>query len=68
MNPPKFPGEGLQVANFDHCLQIVIVIGKCTNVFRGTFSRWGGGVLVKRVVYVGGSFHGGVYHEGREFP
>ena len=31
------PGEGLQVTNFHQCLYIVMVIGKCTDVFREFF-------------------------------
>ena len=54
-------GGGLEVTNFDHCLHIVIVIGKCTDIFRWNFLALGGG-------YVGGSLHGGIYHERREFP
>ena len=34
---PASLGEGLQVTNFDQCLHIVIVIEKCTDVFRGIF-------------------------------
>ena len=41
ITPPKSPWEGLQVTNFDQCLHIVMVIGKCTDVFRGVF--WLGG-------------------------
>ena len=41
-----------------------MVIGKCTDVFRGFFlvwgESWGGG-------YVGGYFHGETSHGGREF-
>ena len=37
-------GRG-QVTNFDHCLHIVMVIGKCTDVFRGTFFLGRGGGL-----------------------
>ena len=36
-------GEGLQVTNFDQCLHIIMVIGKCTVVFRGFFWFWGWG-------------------------
>ena len=32
--PPQSPWEGLQATNFDQCLHIVMVIGKCTDVFR----------------------------------
>ena len=37
------PGGGLQVTNFDQCLHIVMVIGKCTDVFRGILFCLGGG-------------------------
>ena len=61
---PQSPWEGLQVTNFDLCLHIVMVIGKCKDVFRGIFfslgDSWVGG-------YVGGSFHGGICHGGREY-
>ena len=42
---PTIPVGGLQVTNFDLCLHIVIVIGKCTDVIRGIFlvSVWGSG-------------------------
>ena len=36
-------GEGLQVINFDQCLHIIMVIGKCKVVFRGFFLFWGWG-------------------------
>ena len=35
-------GEGLQVTKFDQCLGIVMVIGKCTDVFSGDFLVWRG--------------------------
>ena len=35
---PKVSGEGLKFINFTHCLQIVLVIGKYTDVFGGDFS------------------------------
>ena len=35
--PPQSLGKGLQVTNFDQCLHTVMVIGKCTDVFRGIF-------------------------------
>ena len=57
--------EELQVTNFDQCLHIVMVIGKCTDVFRGIFSS------VRKVlrggVYMGRSFHVGICHGRREF-
>ena len=42
---PTVPGEGLQVTNFYQCLHAVMVIGKCTDVFRGFFLVGGGGGL-----------------------
>ena len=42
-----------------------MVIGKCTDVFRGIF--WLGEGLRKRG-YAGGAFHGGICHGGRAFP
>ena len=41
---PTIPGEGLQVTNFDQCLHIIMVIGKCTDVFRGIFLVLGVGL------------------------
>ena len=35
--PSQSLGEGLQVTNFDQCLHTVMVLGKCTDVFRGIF-------------------------------
>ena len=59
---PQSPGEELQVTNVDQCLHTVMVIGKCTDVFRGIFLVWGeltgGG-------YVGGSFLGGTCYGER---
>ena len=43
--------------NFAHCLQIVSAIGKYRYFSRGRFFGEGG---------VGGSFHGGIFHDGRE--
>ena len=34
-SPAVSLGGELQVTNFDQCLYIVMVIGKCTDVFRG---------------------------------
>ena len=42
LTPPQFTWEVLQVTNFDHCLHIAMVIGKCTDVFRGGGVRVGG--------------------------
>ena len=50
--PHNSLGEGLQVTNFDQCLHIVMVIGKCTNVFRGILFCLGVGL--RRGSYVGG--------------
>ena len=44
--PPQSLGEGLPVTNFDQCLHTVMVIGKCTDVFREIFFLvwvWGSG-------------------------
>ena len=41
--------EGLQVTNFNQGLHIVMVIGKCTGVFRRIF--WLGGGFEKRGIY-----------------
>ena len=46
---PTIPRGGLQVINFDQCLHIVMVIGKCTDVFRGIFFWFGGGVEGRRL-------------------
>ena len=53
----------MQVTSFDQCLHIIMVIGKCTDVFNfflvlGVGLRGGG--------YVGGSFLGEICHEGTE--
>ena len=61
ITPPQSLGEGLQVTNFDQCLHIVMVIGKCTDVFRGILFRG-----PRRGGYVGGSFLGGICHGGRK--
>ena len=63
---PRVPREGLQVTNFDQGLHIVIVIGKCTDVFRGIFCCWGGGF--RGGSYVEGSLLGGMCQGGREIP
>ena len=49
--------------NIDDCLDIVLVIGKYAEVFRGHFFGEGevGG-------YEGGSFLGGIFHGRREIP
>ena len=44
----------------------VYVIGKCTDVFREIFFGWG--ERLRGGDYVGVSFHGGIFHGGREFP
>ena len=61
---PTVPREGLQVTNFDQCLHTVMVIGKCTDVFRRIFLVWGEGFRGEG--HVGGSFLGGTCHGGRE--
>ena len=61
---PQSLREGLQVTNFDQCLHIVMVIGKCTDVFRGILFCLGVGL--RREGYVGGSFLGGICHGGRK--
>ena len=43
---PQSLGEGLQVTNFDQCLHTVMVIGKCTDVFRGVLRVRGVGLRV----------------------
>ena len=43
---PTVPVGGMQVTNFNQCLHIVMVIGKCTDVFRRIF--WLGGVVENR--------------------
>ena len=63
--PPQSMGERLQVTNFDQSLHTVMVIRKRTDVFRGIFFWFGGGVEGKGD-YVGGSFLGGICHGGRE--
>ena len=62
---PTIPGGGLQVTNFDQSLHIVMVIGKCTDVFRGILFCLGVGL--RGGGYVGGSFLGGVGHGGKKF-
>ena len=44
LTPPQSPWEGLRVTNFDQCLHIVLVIGKCTDVSRYDFFGWGKGL------------------------
>ena len=67
---PRSPrGRGCRLGheklqNFDLCLHIVMVTGKCTDLFRGIFG------LVERVGGGGGFrgyFHGDTPHGGREF-
>ena len=53
--------SGLQVTKFDQYLRIVMVIGKCTDIFRGIFFGYGG----KRRGLNGESFHGGIFHGRR---
>ena len=53
----------MQVMNFAHCLHVVLDIGKYT--FSGVFFLEGGGVRGER--YMGGSFHGEIFHWERKF-
>ena len=62
--PPQSLGEGLQVTNFDQCLHIVMVIGKCTDVF--TVILFCLGVGLRGGGCFGGSFLGGICHGGRK--
>ena len=48
----------MQVMSFAHCLLIVFVIGKYTDVFGKIF-------LVGGLSYLGVSFYEGIFHEGR---
>jgi len=50
--------------NLAHCSYIVLVIGEYTDMFREDFSS---GERSVGGDYVRGSFHGGIYHGGREF-
>ena len=61
--PLQSPWEGLQVRNFDQCLHIAMVIGKCTGVFRRIF--WLGKGL-RRGGYAGGTFYRGICHGGKK--
>ena len=56
------PWEGLQVTSFDQCLHTVMVIGKCSDVFRVIFLVGG----LREGGYVGGCFLGGICHGGKE--
>ena len=60
---PTIPGGGAASYKFDQCLHIVMVIGKCTDVFRGILFCLGVGLGGG---YVGGSFLGGICHGGRK--
>ena len=64
LSTPQSLGEGLQVTNFDHCLHIVMVIGKCTDVLRGIF--WFGASL-RGGKCVGGSCLGVICHGEEKF-
>ena len=57
--------DGLQVTNFDQCLRIVMVIGKCITVFRVIFFLLGEEAL-RGGGYVGGSFLREICHGGTE--
>ena len=61
---PQSPWEGQQVTIFDKCLHIVMVIGKCTGVFRRIFLV-GGGVEKGGVCW--GTFPSIICHGGRKF-
>ena len=61
---PQSLGEGLQVTNFNQSLHIIMVIGKCTDIFRGIFLVLG--VVLRGGGYVGGSFLGEICHGGRK--
>jgi hypothetical protein len=50
--------------SFAHCLHIVLVIGKYTDVFRRNFFLVGRGI--GGGVYRGGFFHGGCFLGGRD--
>ena len=43
---------------------MVMVIGKCTDIFRGIFWMGGG---AEKGGYVGGAFHGGICRGGSKF-
>ena len=60
------PWEGLQVTKFDLCLHIVMVTGKCTDVFSFFFGL-GGRVEVGGGSYMGESFHEKNSHGGKDF-
>ena len=51
LTPPQSPWEGLQFANFDQCLHILMVIGKSRDVSRGIFWLGGGGGEKKGVMW-----------------
>ena len=61
---PQSLGEGLHVTNFDQCLHIIMVIGKCTDVSRVFFSVLG--AVLRGGGYVGGSFLREICHGGTE--
>ena len=62
---PTVPREGLQVTNFDQRLHTVMIIWKCTDLFRMTFGLGGG---LRGGGYVGGSSIRGIGHGRREIP
>ena len=64
---PPVPRRGAANYSFDHCLHIAIVNYEVYRRFRGDFFALGLG-WVAGVGYVGGSFHGGFFRKGREFP
>ena len=54
----------MQVTNFDLCLHIVMVTGKCTDVFGGIFCLGG---YLRGGGYLGGYFHGETCHGEENF-
>ena len=55
----------MQAVNSGHCLHIVLVIGKYTDIFKEDFMWWSEGL--EGEILLGGSFHGGIFNGGREF-
>ena len=65
---PTVPVVGAASYKLIPVFTLVMVIGKCTDVFTGIFLffLWGGEGEVEGG-YVGGSFHEGICHGGRAF-
>ena len=61
---PTVPGGGAASYKLRPVLHIIMVIGKCTDVFRGIFLVLGVGL--RGGDYVGGSFLGEICHGGRK--